>query len=233
MEKNIYTELIKPFEPNELEWRVQQSGDANGKAWAMVLVYVDARAVQRRLDNVFGFENWTDEYRSEGDNAICRLGAFIEGKGWIYKENGASNTDIDPFKGGLSGAFKRVAASGYGIGRYLYDLDTCFAECSYDKKEGFDNQGKVKLKDGSYKKFYWKTPDITKLISPEKALNELPEEKSENETPRPVVLYMKLLLEKSNFKSDEIDSRIENFKLKTVEEQRAIYSETIKELGAK
>ena len=39
----------------------------------------------------------------------------------IEKEDGASVTDFESVKGGISNAFKRVASSGFGIGRYLYN----------------------------------------------------------------------------------------------------------------
>jgi hypothetical protein len=41
---------------------------------------------------------------------------------WIEKQDGAQVTDYEAVKGGISSAFKRVAASGWGIGRYLYDV---------------------------------------------------------------------------------------------------------------
>ncbi len=149
------------FPENELEWRVQQSGEsASGKAYALVLCYVQARAIENRLDEVVGFQNWQNEIRVEGDNIIARLGVKIGGE-WVWKENGASQTDIEAFKGGISGAIKRVASSGFGIGRYLYELEATFAECSMEKVEGW-NCGKLK----SGKKFWWKTPSIPEKFLP-------------------------------------------------------------------
>jgi len=157
-------QLIKPFSPSDIEWRVQQSGvSANGKPWCMVLAYVQARAIQERLDSVFGWDGWTDEYRNgnSDNNIICRLSVKHpkQPDKWISKENGASETHVEPFKGGISGAFKRVAASGFGIGRYLYNLEATFANTSTDsamsKKDGWN---KAKGKDG--KCFYWQTPTL-------------------------------------------------------------------------
>jgi len=154
---NVRIELIKEFEENELEWRVQSCGIKNNKPWAMVLVYVQARAIQNRIDEIFGWENWSEEYREVDGSIICRLGVYHNDR-WIYKENGASKTDIEAFKGGISGAFKRVASSGFGIGRYLYKIESNFAECSLEKKEGFTE--KAKTKDGKY--IYWKIPKLKK-----------------------------------------------------------------------
>lgn len=38
---------------------------------------------------------------------------------WIEKQDGAGATDMEPFKGGISGALKRAAVA-WGIGRELY-----------------------------------------------------------------------------------------------------------------
>ena len=47
--------LQKPLQPDRVVWRVQQSGfSKQGKPWAMVLAYMDNRAVQERFDEVFG-----------------------------------------------------------------------------------------------------------------------------------------------------------------------------------
>ena len=46
--------LQKPLQPDRVVWRVQQSGfSKQGKPWAMVLAYMDNRAVQERFDEVF------------------------------------------------------------------------------------------------------------------------------------------------------------------------------------
>lgn len=151
--EEISARLKAYFPEDELEWRVQQAGKtASGKPYAMVLCYVQARAIENRLDEVVGFENWQNEIRVEGDNIIARLGVRIGGD-WVWKENGASQTEIEAFKGGISGAIKRVASSGFGIGRYLYELPATFAECSLDKMEGWNV---AKLKTGE--RYWWKTP---------------------------------------------------------------------------
>jgi hypothetical protein len=47
-----------PFEPCEIEWRLQKKGLSNGHPWGLCLAYVTARAVMDRLDDVCGPENW-------------------------------------------------------------------------------------------------------------------------------------------------------------------------------
>jgi hypothetical protein len=172
-----FEKLKKPFDDSELEWKPQSVGIKNDKPWAMILCYVQARAIQNRLDEVFGPMNWKDEYRFEQNGVICRLSVYCnEKKEWIAKENGSPETDIESFKGGISGAFKRVASSGYGIGRYLYELDTTFAECSMTKQNGYKQ---AKTKDGRY--FYWKVPTGIASTST-KPQQQKPREKNEWET---------------------------------------------------
>lgn len=172
-----FEKLKKPFDDSELEWKPQSVGIKNDKPWAMILCYVQARAIQNRLDEVFGPMNWKDEYRFEQNGVICRLSVYCnEKKEWIAKENGSPETDIESFKGGISGAFKRVASSGYGIGRYLYELDTTFAECSMTKQNGYKQ---AKTKDGRY--FYWKVPTGI-APSSTKPQQQKPREKNEWET---------------------------------------------------
>jgi hypothetical protein len=167
-----FEKLKKPFDDSELEWKPQSVGIKNDKPWAMILCYVQARAIQNRLDDVFGPMNWKDEYRFEKNGVICRLSVYCnDKKEWISKENGSPETDIESFKGGISGAFKRVASSGYGIGRYLYELDTTFAECSMTKQNGYKQ---AKTKDGRY--FYWKVPTSIEILS--KKLDEIFAERS-------------------------------------------------------
>ena len=167
---NIRTELLKEFDQSDLEWRVQQCGVSNnGKTWVMALVYVNARAIQNRLDDVFGWDNWSDEYReTSAGNFICKLSVCVDGRRWVSKENGASETEIEAFKGGISGSFKRVASSGFGIGRYLYNIDVKFVESSLEKKPGYTETTKTKDKKH---KIYWKIPVLNKVKKVEKVEN--------------------------------------------------------------
>ena len=73
-----------------------------------------------RLDTVVGPENWQDKYEETAKRIICSLGIKI-GNDWIWKADGAGDTDMEGEKGGLSDAFKRAAVK-HGIGRYLYGI---------------------------------------------------------------------------------------------------------------
>ncbi|MGL4980770.1 MAG: Rad52/Rad22 family DNA repair protein [Fusobacteriaceae bacterium] len=123
MEKNIQ-ELMKalqePFTEDELEFRV---GATNvDKTKGLALAYVQARCIQNRLDQVLGMENWKVSYRPIEGGFICSLELRLNGE-WISREDGANNTEFEPIKGGISSAFKRVA-SVWGIGRYLYEVES-------------------------------------------------------------------------------------------------------------
>lgn len=166
---DISEELKKPFSTQDIEWRVQQAGlKQDGEIYCMVLAYVQARAIQERLDFIFGFDGWSDEYRNgnSDNNIICRLGVKTK-DGWIYKENGASETHVEPFKGGISGAFKRVAASGFGIGRYLYNLKTEFAKTSKTPVKGWNKASYKDKKTSQYTNYWWETPILPDWALPE------------------------------------------------------------------
>lgn len=124
--------LALPFTFEEIEWRVLRV--SKKKPVAQVAAYVDSRAIQKRLDEVVGRENWQNEFITVAGNKndetthICKLSIYYKNRGeWITKSDGAGCTDVEPIKGGLSNAFKR-SASMWGIGRYLYELKNIWAE---------------------------------------------------------------------------------------------------------
>lgn len=128
----IMKKLKEKFLENELEFRI---GSMNSdKTMALALPYVQARAIQNRLDEVVGFNNWQVSYREINGGFICSLSLCIDGI-WITKEDGAGMTDFESIKGGISNAFKRVAASGFGIEDIYMKL----------KVNGIQSNSKVKI----------------------------------------------------------------------------------------
>lgn len=136
--KEIFEALKKPFKPEEIQWRIQQKSKDGTKG--MALAYMDSRAVMNRLDEVVGPENWRVEYKDVDMGTITRQtykGEVVEAvKGFlatitvtlpdgtmVAKSDGSGCTATEPFKGALSGALKR-AANAFGIGRYLYSLES-------------------------------------------------------------------------------------------------------------
>ena len=76
-----FARLRAPFHPDELEWRVQQVGQSNGKLWAIVLPYVTNRAIQNRLDEVVGPANWKNVFRpGPAGGVLCGLALRIDGQ---------------------------------------------------------------------------------------------------------------------------------------------------------
>lgn len=150
--------LKEPFDPTDIEWRVQQDGFKNGKVWAMVLAYVTNRAIQNRLDEVCGPENWRNEYRP-GPNGgiICAVYIKVNNE-WVGKWDGADNTDVEAIKGGLSDAMKRAAVQ-WGIGRYLYNLEATFAEINEDGRYRGTAYENKKAKTGPVR-YKWNPPAL-------------------------------------------------------------------------
>lgn len=118
--KGIYEKLKEKFDEKDLEFKVGATN--SDKTMGLALAYVQARAIQNRLDEVIGFENWKVSYREIQGGFLCTLSIRKDSNSeWIEKEDGAGITDYQSIKGGISNAFKRVASSGFGIGRYLYN----------------------------------------------------------------------------------------------------------------
>ncbi len=113
--------LTAPFPPEKVSWRVGST--TADKKRGMALAYIDARDVMQRLDDVLGPLNWQCRYTHTGAVTICEIGVRSASNGWVWKANGAGNTDVEAEKGACSDAFKRAAVL-WGIGRYLYDLDS-------------------------------------------------------------------------------------------------------------
>ena len=54
--ENIFEKLKAKFDEKDLEFRVGATN--SDKTMGLALAYVQARAIQNRLDEVLGFENW-------------------------------------------------------------------------------------------------------------------------------------------------------------------------------
>ena len=117
--EQLMQELQASFKEEELEFRVGATN--KDKSMGLALAYVEARSIQNRLDEVVGINNWKVSYREVQGGFLCSMSLRIDGE-WVSKEDGAQNTDYESVKGGISSAFKRVASSGWGVGRYLYDV---------------------------------------------------------------------------------------------------------------
>lgn len=122
---DILGKLAALFPPDRISWRV---GSTNrDKTKGMALAYLDARDVQDRLNDVCGV-NWQCEHivSNAGTKVTCRIGVKF-GDEWVWRSNGAGETDYEADKGSYSDSFKRAAVL-FGVGRYLYDLSAPWVE---------------------------------------------------------------------------------------------------------
>lgn len=119
-QQTIMQRLEAPFPASDIEFRIGSTNQE--KTRGMALAYLTSRAIQSRLDEVFGIGGWKTQFREwRGKGVICTLSVKIDGE-WISKEDGAEETDIEAVKGSLSDSLKRASVH-YGIGRYLYALE--------------------------------------------------------------------------------------------------------------
>lgn len=123
--------LKAPFPADRISWRVGST--TKDKSKGMALAYIDARDVMQRLDEVCGPASWQCDYPHAAQKTVCRIGIKV-GDEWVWKANGAGDSDIEAEKGALSDAFKRAAVL-WGIGQYLYDIDTPWVALD-TKKDG-------------------------------------------------------------------------------------------------
>lgn len=119
---SIYIELATPFSPHLVSWRVGATNREKTKGLA--LAFIDARDVMRRLNEVVGPQNWQNDYPHANGKTVCRIGIRApRDSEWIWKSDGAGDSDVEAEKGALSDAFKRAAVR-WGIGLYLYDISS-------------------------------------------------------------------------------------------------------------
>jgi len=171
--------LADPFPEDSIEWRVSRSGKNRNGIFCIVLAYITARAIQERLDEVCGPENWRNEpprfFETTPSDRMAHWIAVQAGISiriddeWITKWDVSEPTNIEPAKGGFSGAMKRAGAQ-WGIGRYLYWLDETFAEVSEKGGKGWNY---AKTKDGEV--FYWLPPSLPGWAVPKEEGHEISE----------------------------------------------------------
>jgi hypothetical protein len=126
--------LAAPFAVSEVRFKPAiVSGNR-----ALALAYVDARAIQDRLDDVLGVAGWQDAYRVLPDGSVvCRLRCLIGGH-WITKTDVGGQSEQpdggDRTKAAFSDALKRAAVK-FGVGRYLYRLPAQWVDYDPQRKQ--------------------------------------------------------------------------------------------------
>lgn len=149
--------LRAPFPVSDLNWRIGNKSNWDKKnncpkdpqkpVKAQMLVYIDARDVQERLDEVCGLW-WSNDFKEVNGRTVCNL--TIKG---VTRTDGAGDTDFEREKGGLSDALKRSAVL-FGIGRYLYNAKNFPTWIEYENGDtdfSMPAKAKDKLKDVALK----------------------------------------------------------------------------------
>lgn len=118
---DIARQLREPFDPKDVDFRVQgRANEQTGRA--QVVAYIDARAVQDRLDAVVGAGNWSFDWQplviDKGEVMVAKGTLTIFG---VSKADAGSASNFEQSLGAVSHCFKRAAVH-WGIGRYLYNL---------------------------------------------------------------------------------------------------------------
>lgn len=147
--QQIFERLGAPFREDEIEWRAQTTIAANnGKPpKALVVPYVQSRAIMNRLDEVVGWDKWENTVQElPGGGILQGIRIWISDNQSITKWDGADRTNMEATKGGISSAFKRAAVL-FNIGRYLYSAEAKWVEITPNRTTQKDEYIQDKKKD--------------------------------------------------------------------------------------
>ncbi|QOK30080.1 hypothetical protein IIE26_27315 (plasmid) [Cytobacillus oceanisediminis] len=133
--QEVFEKLGAPFSESEIEWRAQQvyEGKNGTPPKALVVPYVQSRAIMNRLDDVVGWHRWENIVEElPGGGIIQGIRIWLSDTRSITKWDGADRTNIEATKGGISSAFKRAAVL-LNIGRYLYSENARWVQIAPNK----------------------------------------------------------------------------------------------------
>lgn len=137
LDQDTYKKLRTPFTVKFINWKINNYNDAKTKA--MITFYLDARAVQHRLNEVLGVGGWSFSWTElEKDKGVHgKLTMYILSNDLSNAKNKdecvlqevtredvgyANNTDkAEWYKDAVSDALKRCAVH-FGVGHFLYAL---------------------------------------------------------------------------------------------------------------
>ncbi len=109
-------ESIRSLRHDEIECRI---GSISEKGLSLLL-YTDARAAMKILDETFGCLNWQRSHQMIGNSLYCTVSVWDnEKQQWISKSDVGTESYTEKEKGQASDSFKRACVS-IGIGRELY-----------------------------------------------------------------------------------------------------------------
>ena len=114
---------IRLLRADEIECRI---GTINEKGLSLLL-YKDARADMKILDETFGVFGWKRTHQSIDGNLYCTVEIWdSEKQSWIAKQDVGTVSYTEKEKGQASDSFKRACVS-VGIGRELYSAPFIWA----------------------------------------------------------------------------------------------------------
>jgi hypothetical protein len=134
----VAKQLAEPFAEADVKWKPKKLyPNKENPTRAMVIPYLDARAVIDRLDQVLGLDGWRDHYEVlQSGSVVCRLSIRLDDK-WITKTDvgspSAQGDAGDRMKAAFSDALKRAAVK-LEIGRFLCHVRGQWID--YDRNKG-------------------------------------------------------------------------------------------------
>lgn len=151
---------IRLLNCDEIECRV---GTISEKGLSLLL-YKDARADMKILDETFGPLNWKRQHVLIGENLYCTVSIWDENKKqWISKMDVGTESYTEKEKGRASDSFKRACVS-VGIGRELYSAPFIWIPATkasiQRKNDRYITYDKFKVKEIIYNK----SREITGLV---------------------------------------------------------------------
>jgi len=177
--EEVFERLGAPFSDEELEWRATQVFEGrNGQLpKALVVPYVQSRAIMNRLDEVVGWDRWENLVQElPGGGIIQGIRIWLSDSRSITKWDGSDRTNIEATKGGISGALKRAAIL-FNIGRYLYNYEAQWVEIRPNRSSTHDEYVNDKKKQISG---YFTPPKLGETSSRLKANSS-----KQNQVPQP------------------------------------------------
>ncbi len=138
-------QLLKHWKKQYIKFKVLGSDvDSIGKPFVKVIPYISSMETTAFLDNAFSPDRWKNKLGSDG---VLRGLSIKIGDSFITKYN------TSPIIGD-----ELPGAKEWGIGRYLHDIEPILAECSFEKKEGYNKTCSTYTR----RKIYWKYPVLPK-----------------------------------------------------------------------
>jgi len=135
--------LTEPLTGESLDFKISQIVKTENAVWGVILSYIDARVVMKRLDDAAGPMNWQVTYQRDSKGVLqCSIGIRDEvTKEWVWKTSNGTESDFEAVKGEYSDAFKRAGFM-WGIGRQLYDFPSIWMQLN--EHDYYEKDGKVK-----------------------------------------------------------------------------------------